>query len=373
VARALNPAALNEPVHFAQGSDPVDDPSRVVPPHSWWLDTSSEPYVLKRRNTANDAWVVLGTPGSVEWGAITGTLGDQADLQTALDGKSASGHGHVNPGVEIMAAGVSIATGITQLDFYPAGGLDVAGAAGYGIITLELGFGPGEAAPGDEMLALLGDKQNLDEKSVADGYASLDGTTKVPTAELGTGTADSGKFLRGDRAWETPPDTGSRLLGANTSVPAGNTLSNHTAVTQFASTITIPANTLTAGRVLRIKAAGVYGTRATSDTLTLHIRLPSGTTFDSAGYNTTVSLTNRGWSLEYDLVCHSTGAAGVVEAQGMIRWHTSAKLADHVDVENTATKTLDTTIAHTLALAAQWDVAAVANTVTLRQLIAEVL
>lgn len=40
---------------------------------------------------ADAAWGV--PPGGV-WGGITGTLGDQTDLQSALDGKAAASHTH---------------------------------------------------------------------------------------------------------------------------------------------------------------------------------------------------------------------------------------------------------------------------------------
>jgi hypothetical protein len=45
--------------------------------------------------------------------------------------------------------------------------------------------------------------QRESEKAAASGYASLDGSTLVPTAQLGTGTATSAKVLRGDRTWAT--------------------------------------------------------------------------------------------------------------------------------------------------------------------------
>jgi len=54
----------------------------------------------------NDAGTALepaaadcGTGGGAVWGAITGTLSNQTDLQGALDGKSATGHGHVESDV----------------------------------------------------------------------------------------------------------------------------------------------------------------------------------------------------------------------------------------------------------------------------------
>lgn len=45
--------------------------------------------------------------------------------------------------------------------------------------------------------------QRESEKAAANGYASLDSGTKVPVAQLGTGTPDATMFLRGDRSWST--------------------------------------------------------------------------------------------------------------------------------------------------------------------------
>lgn len=46
--------------------------------------------------------------------------------------------------------------------------------------------------------------QKESEKGAASGYASLDATTHVPLAQLGTGTASGTNFLRGDGAWAAP-------------------------------------------------------------------------------------------------------------------------------------------------------------------------
>jgi len=45
-------------------------------------------------NVAEDAIEFIDAPNSAVWGNITGTLSDQTDLQSALDGKSDTGHDH---------------------------------------------------------------------------------------------------------------------------------------------------------------------------------------------------------------------------------------------------------------------------------------
>ncbi len=43
----------------------------------------------------------------------------------------------------------------------------------------------------------------LGQKAAANGIATLDGSTLVPTAQMGSGVADATKFLRGDRSWQS--------------------------------------------------------------------------------------------------------------------------------------------------------------------------
>lgn len=54
-------------------------------------------------------------------------------------------------------------------------------------------------------------KQSTSAKGVANGYAGLGANALVPTAQLGTGSASSSTYLRGDQTWGTPgsgPATG---------------------------------------------------------------------------------------------------------------------------------------------------------------------
>ena len=63
-------------------------------------------------------------------------------------------------------------------------------------------------------------------KGAASGYPALNSSSLVPQAQLGTGSATTSTYLRGDGSWQTPPGSGgSATLGGDTDV-ALTTLSN---------------------------------------------------------------------------------------------------------------------------------------------------
>lgn len=57
----------------------------------WFARVGSAFYVW---DLDNDEWAELSGGGGGAWGGITGTLGDQTDLQAALDAKAAASHTH---------------------------------------------------------------------------------------------------------------------------------------------------------------------------------------------------------------------------------------------------------------------------------------
>jgi hypothetical protein len=56
------------------------------------------------------------------------------------------------------------------------------------------------------------------QKGAANGYAGLNGNAVVPAAQLGTGSAGAGTYLRGDGAWAAAP--GAPVTSVNTQTGA---------------------------------------------------------------------------------------------------------------------------------------------------------
>lgn len=164
-----------------------------------------------------------------------------------------------------------------------------------------------------------------------------------------------------------------KLAFANTTVPAGNTNANSTAENAFSSSYTIPANSLTAGSIIRVNLYGVYGTTVVAPTLTGKLKLGSTVMLNTGALTTVVSLTNAGWWAEALMIVQTTGASGSIEAQGYAVFATAATTGLSVNIANTAAITIDTTAAQALTVTTQWSAANAANTITLRQAAIEVV
>ena len=123
----------------------------------------------------------------------------------------------------------------------------------------------------------LAAKQAASEKGAANGYAGLGANTRVPVAQLGSGTADATTFLRGDQTYATPAGGGATVLFKNLSASAtgGNV---NTAQPWFPAA---GAVTVTANRTYRIRGL-------------LHMSRSAGTTSHTTGlsFGGTATLTS---------------------------------------------------------------------------------
>jgi hypothetical protein len=104
---------------------------------------------------------------------------------------------------------------------------------------------------------------------------------------------------------------------ADGTVPAGNTVSNTTADTAFASVNSIAANFLTVGSLIRVHARGTVSTALANVSFTFRIRY--GAVLLLLG-NVTVpnGVVNGGFEVTADLLVTAIGGAGTLECNGTL-------------------------------------------------------
>lgn len=152
------------------------------------------------------------------------------------------------------------------------------------------------------------------------------------------------------------------------------TIANTTTETAFSKSYTLPANSLVTGKVVRVTARGTYSSKASAaGNATVRLKL-GGTLLVQSGTNAvTDAMTSRGWELSATFIVQGTGAVSPIETQGWLRMAISAIAAQEIDMEATARINFDLTADRALTITWQWSVADTGNTVSIRQLLVEVM
>jgi hypothetical protein len=161
------------------------------------LDSIPDGKVLKREG-GKIVGADAGSGGGAAWGDITGTLSAQTDLQTALDAKGTSNfsgaYADLTGKPTLFSGAYADLTGKPTL-------FDGAYSSLTGIPST---FTP--EAHNQAISTITGLQAALDGKAASShAHAAGDITSgTVATARLGSGTANSTTFLRGDQTWATP-------------------------------------------------------------------------------------------------------------------------------------------------------------------------
>lgn len=173
-----------------------------------------------------------------------------------------------------------------------------------------------------------------------------------------------GAFGNASAIWVLDPTTSS-----------SGTLSNPTAATTFSQVLTLPAGSLTAGRVLRITAFGKYTTgTGLTPTIDLGYNM-TGTAIGSSGLvSTAVSLTDKAWRSSMVLIVRTTGTNGTLFA--LVDAGLGGLLAAAVppgQIGRSGSFTVNTTIDNVVGPTAKFGVSDASNAITCEGLFAEVL
>ena len=158
------------------------------------------------------------------------------------------------------------------------------------------------------------------------------------------------------------------LNAVQTSVASGDTINTTSSETAFATTKTIPANTMRAGQVYRILATGKIGTdAATPGNWQLKFKFGSTLICQTASSAIAANI-DRSWFAEIFITVISTGAGGTVEAAGWWNVMNNASAATPREMPNSAVVSLDTTVDLVATFTITMSVSDLQNTITLRQL-----
>lgn len=161
----------------------------------------------------------------------------------------------------------------------------------------------------------------------------------------------------------------SSIFTQTQSVTVANTVTETALTGTGVGTLTLPANFLIAGKTIRITARGIHSATG-SPTIQIKIKLGSTTILDTGANNSGTS-TNTEFALDGIITCRTTGASGTLMGQGAYREDdVNANLFGMV---NTATTTIDTTVSQAISVTAQWGTASSDNTITLTNLMVEIL
>jgi hypothetical protein len=149
----------------------------------------------------------------------------------------------------------------------------------------------------------------------------------------------------------------------------GLTLASFTTSAPVFPTIVFPANYFKTGKLLHMRARGLYGSTATP-TMTWRLQNTVGTTVTVATSNAITlasSVTNQAWEFDMQIQCRSEGTSGTLFAFGDLNLGLTATTSTtyYIPASGTApaTATVDTTIAQTWGLEVACSASAAQNTV----------
>jgi len=144
---------------------------------------------------------------------------------------------------------------------------------------------------------------------------------------------------------------------AGVAVAASTALTASSTETNFDNSIvTIPANGLRVGDVIRVRAQGIATATNSTDTLTAKIKLGSNAVLSTGAVDVA---NNDIFYLEADIVVRTIGATGTVVAAGAVAIGAEGTVTSKPG--KLASTTVDTTAAITLAVSGQWSTTSGSN------------
>jgi predicted RecA/RadA family phage recombinase len=144
---------------------------------------------------------------------------------------------------------------------------------------------------------------------------------------------------------------------------ASNSVTNTITETAFNKSVTIPANRLKKGDVIRVRGQGIVTNQNATDTLTIQLKLGGTAGVQIVTTGAIDPATNDIFYIEADLVVRTVGVAGTIVATGLQALGTPGTVTGKPFLK--ASTLVDTTITQDLIVSATWSAASAANIVRL--------
>lgn len=154
-------------------------------------------------------------------------------------------------------------------------------------------------------------------------------------------------------------------------VAASSAISNTTTETMFSNFITLPANSLVAGSLLRIRYQGIATATNSTDTLAVKLYLATATTAGAITGTTLIShaatdvANNDVFAGEYELAIRTAGSSGTMVGVGTYKSVPAAEGTATYKDDILASTAVDTTAALYIGVSAQWSNASASNSARL--------
>jgi len=152
---------------------------------------------------------------------------------------------------------------------------------------------------------------------------------------------------------------------------ASSSVLNTTTETPFNKSVTIPANRLKKGDVIRVRAQGIVSNQNATDTLTIQLKIGGTAGVQVATTGAVDPATNDIWYIEADLVIRTVGAGGTFVAAGLQALGTPGTVTAKPFLK--ASSSIDTTITQDLIVSATWSAASASDVVRLDVLDVELI
>lgn len=162
-------------------------------------------------------------------------------------------------------------------------------------------------------------------------------------------------------------NSGARVRYSNAPAAGGDTVSNTTTETAFASTYTLPADTLAVGDEIEVLLWGLVSATI-GQTVTARFKWAGTEVLNTGSLSGIANGTDYPWNARISILVDSIGASGKADMQAKMSFSTAATVALAVNVANDDLITINTTQDNILSTTIQWGAASASNIVELRHM-----